>query len=620
MGAFWSSTAAPAEPAADPVAVAGTKRKREMEDLAPSPKRARVDTSAVPPAPAAGPLAAAAAAVATAPETVPDLNPIEESDVGITEFLGTAEPFQGVLKERFSDFLVHEIALDGTVVRLTEPLSSPDALNAAFAPMLASPERLELRKGERPVVPPLIRESLDAALGASGTEALIEFVSNYSVEAVALDPTRAFLLLPAPDDKQKRGQIHQAIRNHCHPALSADTVPLPTDEPFEKQQFAIRITFGPGDLTRWRPRVGVPAADASGPHVDVNAMISSLAVDSKRKYLRLVLYKENRDTTEAVAILARSLGNLGVKRIDWAGTKDKRAVTTQYVTIFRGAEVLSRLLAAAPTLAQMRIRVGNIAFVEAPLKLGQLRGNRFSLVLRRITAPVEVVAKSVATLEQQGFINYYGLQRFGTGVVRTHQVGRELLLSQWKQAVTLILQSYQLRSDRATGTARPRGPHKRDSIEDRIERHLRAKPNDYLGALGTLARNSLLMYVHAFQSFVWNTAASLRIQLSQTHVVAGDLVLLGVEDTEIPDVIQDGEALEDVPTGALGAQAAGGENTMPRVHVVQAGEESRYTLADVVLPLPGYDVVYPNNAVGESYHAELAKYGLSVSSFRHSNR
>lgn len=45
---------------------------------------------------------------------------VRENDVGITEFTTGALPgFHGVIKERYTDFLVNEIAEDGTVVRLT---------------------------------------------------------------------------------------------------------------------------------------------------------------------------------------------------------------------------------------------------------------------------------------------------------------------------------------------------------------------------------------------------------------------------------------------------------------------------------------------------------------------
>lgn len=43
------------------------------------------------------------------------------------------------------------------------------------------------------------------------------------------------------------------------------------------------------------------------------------------------------------------------------------------------------------------------------------------------------------TLSTRGFVNYYGMQRFGTAPVPTHAIGLALLRSDWKLAAHLIL-------------------------------------------------------------------------------------------------------------------------------------------------------------------------------------
>ena len=42
-------------------------------------------------------------------------------------------------------------------------------------------------------------------------------------------------------------------------------------------------------------------------------------------------------------------------------------------------------------------------------------------------------------MKASGFVNYFGLQRFGTGAP-THEIGRCLLRHEWKQAIMLIMQ------------------------------------------------------------------------------------------------------------------------------------------------------------------------------------
>lgn len=49
-------------------------------------------------------------------------------------------------------------------------------------------------------------------------------------------------------------------------------------------------------------------------------------------------------------------------------------------------------------------------------------GNQFRITLREVTgASREQIEAAAAALKKSGFINYYGLQRFGNGSVPTHK-------------------------------------------------------------------------------------------------------------------------------------------------------------------------------------------------------
>ena len=57
-------------------------------------------------------------------------------------------------------------------------------------------------------------------------------------------------------------------------------------------------------------------------------------IDPKYKFLRFTLFKENRDTMGGIAELCRYT-SLAPKKFSYAGTKDRRACTAQYVTVHR---------------------------------------------------------------------------------------------------------------------------------------------------------------------------------------------------------------------------------------------------------------------------------------------
>ena len=63
---------------------------------------------------------------------------VTEAEVGITCFTSASLPgFRGVLKHRYSDFIVHEVARDGSVVRLTS-FDLPDEVLAPSWPRPAA--------------------------------------------------------------------------------------------------------------------------------------------------------------------------------------------------------------------------------------------------------------------------------------------------------------------------------------------------------------------------------------------------------------------------------------------------------------------------------------------------
>ena len=132
------------------------------------------------------------------------------------------------------------------------------------------------------------------------------------------------------------------------------------------------------------------------------------------------------------------------------------------------------------------------------------------------------------------------------------------------------------------------------------------KKNDHQGAMMTLPRNLRLMYVHAYQSFVFNYIVSERWERYGATVIPGDLVLIekGQTDTakDEANVDQDGETILD-PGERDSANFKEDEIQRARPLSAEEAASGRYNIFDIVLPLPGFDVVYPPNDIGKAYES-----------------
>jgi tRNA pseudouridine13 synthase len=330
-----------------------------------------------------------------------------------------------------------------------------------------------------------------------------------------------------------------------------------------------------------------------------------------RKYLKFVMEKVNLDSSQALFTMARLL-HISNNSLSVAGTKDKRAVTSQWVTAYQVHP--QRILDLTKSMNHS-CKFGNFEYCHTNLGLGDLSANSFEITLRGVTCPERQIIQAVNHTRQHGFINYFGLQRFGTGVVPTHHIGEELLCGQWKSAVEHILTpTDDTRSDvkdalldfLKTGNALdalkslPRKFNMQRSILEYIAREAQGGngvgEDVYAKALLSLPKTTRNMYINAFQSFVWNNVVSERVSLyGSGQVLVGDLVI----PRKIPGVQQD--------LGKRKRDDCIDSSDEPRVVTQEDVDCSRYSIDDVVLPLHGSTVKFPENSVATMYDKHLAK-------------
>jgi tRNA pseudouridine13 synthase len=233
-------------------------------------------------------------------------------------------------------------------------------------------------------------------------------------------------------------------------------------------------------------------------------------------YLICRLTKKNWELQRLVKEIARALG-ISHRRIAWAGTKDKRAVTTQWISIFNiDPESIGNL-----RFKDVRLEV--VGRSPEPLSLGMLQGNRFSLWIRDcFPADLSVSVTACVDAANQGILNYYGVQRFGARRPVTHRVGEYMLRGDFEGAIRtyvgmafpdepaetrLARESYEQSGDPKTAL---REFPTYLSYERALLHALVEAPDRYREALSALPPKLLSMFVSAFQSYLFNAALSAR--------------------------------------------------------------------------------------------------------------
>ncbi|KAL7937567.1 pseudouridine synthase [Trichoderma chlorosporum] len=539
-------------------------------------------------------------------------------------------PWVGDLRVRFSDFQVNEIGKDGTVVHLRKiGLNGQDKQTTGATPAQEADTPKEQQESagnadandandapqEKEIVE-VPAEDVTALSNLAGEKFAQELVDLFrDGQAEASEKKKPVVSEPV-EDRSKRGEIHQEIRRIFNSRIETST----------DDAGAIIASFSAPTRRGKRGRGGR------------NRNRNKQDDQPIGEYLHFTLFKDNRDTMDAVNQIARIL-KVKPQVINYAGTKDRRASTVQRCSV---RYTRDRSLAGINGKL-WGITTGDYEYKSEAIHLGELLGNEFAITIKNCQIVGEASASPVAEqvdlmranvqsaldhMTEHGWINYFGHQRFGTHQIGTHEVGKLILGENYEGAIDAILAYDEEIAQKAEAEGIPEEPAKRDEysrhlacmlfktekdVEKAIEimprrfsaevcvlRHLsrqgKQSRRDFVGALIHITRGLRSMYLHACQSHVWNHAASRRWELYGEKVIKGDLVIIETEaapqasgqDQDGDDIINPVEDDDDVPLRA-------------RPLTEEEASSGKYTVHDIVLPTPGYDVIYPDNEIGAFY-------------------
>jgi tRNA pseudouridine13 synthase len=293
------------------------------------------------------------------------------------------------------------------------------------------------------------------------------------------------------------------------------------------------------------------------------------ASTERRTFLLCVLVKRNWDTFIALKNVAREL-KIEPAKIQIAGIKDAKAVTAQYVTI-RGVTAEQ---AAAVQVKDVQLRP--VGYFREALCPFYLLGNNFKITISNIHADEAEVEQQTAQIAQEvasagGIPNFFGHQRFGTTRAITHLVGKAMIHGDLTKAAMVFLgnpsPNEHPQSQKARAELQESGDFKHAlqafPVQLRFERimlsHLVDHPTDFAGAFRRLPLKLRMLFVQAWQSYLFNRFLSMRLNggFALDTAEVGDFVV-GVERSGLP-LVRTGKTVDAANVAEVNRQIQAGK-------------------------------------------------------------
>ncbi len=261
--------------------------------------------------------------------------------------------------------------------------------------------------------------------------------------------------------------------------------------------------------------------------------LSEFAASGSGEFALYRLIKRGLGTPEAVEAVVQRW-KLDRRQVSFGGLKDRHAVTTQSITIRRGPR---------RDLRQTNLELEYIGQAARPFLPSDIAGNRFAVVLRAISGDEMFAAESaLAGVRRDGLPNYFDDQRFGSLGESREFVARAWIAGDFERALwRAIADANPLDRPRDREAKRWLRLHWGDwpacrsklgkSSRGAIVEFLCDRPGDFRGAFVRIQSDQRMLYLAAFQSYLWNRLlAALLANVCAAH----ELVLVPCKIGELP--------------------------------------------------------------------------------------
>ncbi len=308
-----------------------------------------------------------------------------------------------------------------------------------------------------------------------------------------------------------------------------------------------------------------------------------------------VIYRvSKRDVTtlEVQERLARVL-RVGKVCIAFPALKDKEALATQYVSVL----LPRRAGSAASPIADPHFEAEPVGSAERPLHPGDLRGNRFTIVVRDLSLPeAQAIKPRLQQAAEFGVPNYFDAQRFGSYAANSGFIGKRILLRDAEGALRIYLaekmagdpervrvfKEYAAEHWLDWASTMEHAP--RPSNFRSVLTYLKDHPADYRRALNLVPPRVLALYLSAYQSYLWN-------------LIAGQYIATTLSEAQF---------------ATRSIRVAGSDLPI----YLNLPESLRLKFERLLIPLPNHRATYADPDLAQVADAILEQEGLTLNDFK----
>ncbi len=226
--------------------------------------------------------------------------------------------------------------------------------------------------------------------------------------------------------------------------------------------------------------------------------ILDLEIKESGPYSYYILEKRNMNTLEVLNYISQRW-KISRERIGFCGLKDKRAVTSQYISIKEGPE---------EDLEESNFKLKFIGKGESPIEVGSLKGNEFLVTIRSIEP--EKITEAFEIIKKIGFANYFGEQRFTPDLHTRKPIALLLIEGKYEEALKEYLTQHPDKEKRRE----LRRLWKKWKVFTKEANHLTKidrivlsrfiKKGDAESALKVFPKSIKLLFFFSYQSLFWN--------------------------------------------------------------------------------------------------------------------